>query len=29
VTVGLFAGGRVEISGDGLEAGLDVVVPSR
>ena len=29
VTVGLFAGGRVEISGDGLDAGLDVVVPSR
>jgi multidrug efflux pump subunit AcrA (membrane-fusion protein) len=29
VTTGLFAGGRVEISGDGIEAGLDVVVPER
>lgn len=29
VSVGLFAGGRVEISGNGLEAGLDVVVPTR
>jgi peptidoglycan hydrolase-like protein with peptidoglycan-binding domain len=29
VEVGLFAGGRVEISGDGLQAGDDVVVPER
>jgi membrane fusion protein (multidrug efflux system) len=29
VTTGLFAGGRVEISGDGIEAGLDVMVPER
>lgn len=29
VTTGLFAGGRVEISGDGLEAGQKVVVPKR
>ncbi|MFJ4225446.1 peptidoglycan-binding protein [Microbacterium sp. NPDC089695] len=28
VTTGLFAGGRVEISGDGVKAGMDVVVPS-
>jgi len=27
VTTGLFAGGRVEISGDGLEAGHQVVIP--
>ncbi|MEV6925663.1 peptidoglycan-binding protein [Dactylosporangium sp. NPDC051485] len=27
VTTGLFAGGRVEISGDGLEAGQNVVIP--
>lgn len=27
VTTGLFAGGRVEISGDGVSEGLDVVVP--
>lgn len=29
VEVGLFAGGRVEVSGDELKAGLDVVVPTR
>jgi DNA gyrase inhibitor GyrI len=29
VTTGLFAGGLVEISGDGVEAGLDVMVPER
>lgn len=29
VTTGLFAGGRVEISGDGIGAGLDVMVPER
>jgi len=29
VTTGLFAGGRVEISGDGIEAGQRVVVPQR
>lgn len=29
VTTGLFAGGRVEISGGGVEAGLRVVVPRR
>lgn len=29
VTVGLFAGGRVEISGDDINAGDDVVVPKR
>lgn len=29
VTTGLFAGGRVEISGDGVEAGQNVVVPQR
>ena len=29
VVTGLFAGGRVEISGDGVEAGLDVVVPKQ
>lgn len=29
VTTGLFAGGRVEISGDGIEAGIRVVVPKR
>lgn len=28
VTTGLFADGRVEISGDGIRAGLDVVVPA-
>lgn len=27
VTTGLFAGGRVEVSGDGITAGLDIVVP--
>lgn len=27
VTTGLFAGGRVEISGDGITAGIDVAVP--
>jgi hypothetical protein len=29
VTTGLFAGGRVEVSGDGIEEGQEVVVPSR
>ena len=29
VTVGSFASGRVQISGEGIRAGLDVVVPSR
>lgn len=29
VTTGLFAGGRVEIDGDGIEAGQRVVVPQR
>lgn len=29
VTVGAFASGRAEISGEGVAAGLDVVVPSR
>ena len=29
VETGLFAGGRVEISGKGIKAGLDVVVPER
>lgn len=29
VTTGMFAGGRVEISGDGIEAGERVVVPQR
>lgn len=29
VTAGLFAGGRVEISGDGVTAGQRVVVPQR
>jgi hypothetical protein len=29
VTTGLFAGGRVEISGAGLAAGQKVVVPKR
>ncbi|MFS0894357.1 efflux RND transporter periplasmic adaptor subunit [Microbacterium sp. 179-I 3D3 NHS] len=29
VETGLFAGGRVEISGEGVKAGLDVVVPER
>ncbi|ANJ27795.1 efflux RND transporter periplasmic adaptor subunit [Agromyces aureus] len=29
VEAGLFAGGRVEISGAGIEAGLDVVVPKQ
>lgn len=29
VETGLFAGGRVEIAGDGVEAGMRVVVPSR
>ncbi len=29
VTVGMFAGGRVEVSGDGLAEGLDVLVPKR
>ncbi|MEO6088029.1 MAG: peptidoglycan-binding protein [Umezawaea sp.] len=29
VKTGLFAGGRVEITGDGVEAGLRVVVPKR
>jgi peptidoglycan hydrolase-like protein with peptidoglycan-binding domain len=29
VTTGLFAGGRVEIGGDGIEAGQHVVVPQR
>ncbi|MBK1783859.1 peptidoglycan-binding protein [Prauserella cavernicola] len=29
VTTGLFAGGRVEVSGDGVRAGERVVVPSR
>lgn len=29
VTTGLFAGGRVEINGDGIEAGQRVVVPQR
>ena len=29
VTTGLFAGGRVEVSGDGVEAGQRVVVPQR
>jgi peptidoglycan hydrolase-like protein with peptidoglycan-binding domain len=29
VTTGLFAGGRVEVSGDGVAAGLRVVVPKR
>lgn len=27
VTTGLFAGGRVEVSGEGIKAGLEVVVP--
>ncbi|MEV4517880.1 HlyD family efflux transporter periplasmic adaptor subunit [Dactylosporangium sp. NPDC049525] len=29
VDVGLFAGGRVEVSGEGIEPGLDVAVPKR
>ncbi|WP_222195085.1 peptidoglycan-binding protein [Modestobacter italicus] len=29
VTVGAFASGRVEVSGEGVRAGLDVVVPTR
>ena len=29
VTVGAFASGRVEVSGEGISAGLDVVVPTR
>ena len=29
VTVGAFASGRVEVSGEGIRAGLDVVVPTR
>lgn len=29
VTTGMFAAGRVEVSGEGIEAGLDVVVPQR
>lgn len=29
VTVGMYAGGRVEVSGDGITEGLDVLVPKR